>query len=124
MPYFLLMKAWDFCRSQLRRMSWIKTEAEVLDCSPGDYLWDSDYLYMGVSHYIVQVRYSADGHEVLTEFRWGKPLAEGRNIFLRYDPANPEYNSRTGLWLIRTFLIYCLIGLFLSLSLKFNCGSA
>jgi hypothetical protein len=105
------MKAGDFLRSQFRRGSWIKADAEVLACTPGDYMWGSDFQYLGVSHYCIQVRYSANGQEVLAEFRSGTPWAEGDALPLRYDPANPECNNRTGTWLLRNSLLLILIGL-------------
>ena len=114
------MKAGDFWRSQFRRGSWIKTDAEVLACIPGDYMWGSEFQYLGVSHYCIEVRYSANGHEVLAEFRSGTPWAEGDTIPLRYDPANPECNNRTGIWLLRNFLFLILIGLLILITARSN----
>ncbi len=83
----------------------------MLACIPADYMWGSDWEYLGVSHYYVQVRYSAGAHEVLAEFRWFSPWGEGDTLSLRYDPANPECNDRTGIWFACTVLVWALIGM-------------
>jgi hypothetical protein len=104
------MNAWAFWRSQFRRRSWLKTEAEVLACAPA-YSWAGDFQYLGVSHYYIQVRYTANFHEVLAVFRWHRPWSEGDTLALRYDPANPECNDRTGIWIVRELLFLILIGI-------------
>jgi hypothetical protein len=114
------MNAWAFCRSQFRRRSWINTEAEVVACFPGDYLWGSDYQYLGVSHYYIQVCYSANAHEVVAEFRWGTPWGEGDTFSLRFDPANPECNDRTGIWLIRNVLFWVVFGILMIAGMTHN----
>ena len=120
MPYSQHMNAWAFCRSQFRRRSWINTEAEVVACFPGDYLWGSDYQYLGVSHYYIQVCYSANAHEVVAEFRWGTPWGEGDTFSLRFDPANPECNDRTGIWLIRNVLFWVVFGILMIAGMTHN----
>lgn len=74
-------------------------------------MWGDNYLYLGVSHYCVQVRYFANGHEVHTDFYWGEPWAEGETFPLRFDPANPECNDRSGIWLFRSLLLWAAVAL-------------
>jgi len=74
-------------------------------------MWASEFQYLGVSHYYIQVRYSANSHEVLVVFRWHSPWGEGDTLSLRYDPANPECNDRTGIWFLRTMMLWVLIGI-------------
>lgn len=112
MAYFYRMNGWAFLRSQLRRRSWIKTEAKVETCVPADNLCIDYCLWVGAQSYYIQVRYSANGGEVLTQFRWNMPWTEGDTLPLRYDPANPECNDRTGIWLARNALLWILIGAF------------
>jgi hypothetical protein len=107
------MNAWAFWGSQFRRRSWITTDATVLDCFPADYMWADYSQYLGVSHYYIRVRYAANAREVLTEFRWSTPWGEGDTLSLRYDPANPECNDRTGIWFVRTLALWSLIGILL-----------
>jgi hypothetical protein len=122
MPYSWHMGALAFWRSQFRRRSWITTEAEVLSSIPADYLWGDNCQYLGVSHYYIQVRYSANAHEVLTDFRWHTPSwSEGDTLSLRYDPANPECNDRTGLWFVREVSLLVLLGVFILIAYMIHC---
>lgn len=81
----------------------------MLACIPAE--WWAGELYLGVSNYSIQVRYLANSHEVLAEFHWSKPWCEGDTLPLRYDPANPECNDRTGIWFVRTIVLWLLIGI-------------
>jgi len=105
------MKARDFWRSQFRRKSWIRTDARVLTCTAASDLWTDDYEWLGVSHYYIRVCYLASDREILTEFRWSAPWAEGDTLSLRYDPANPDCNDRTGIWFLRMVLFWVVLGL-------------
>lgn len=71
---------------------------------------DTDYQYLGVAGYYISVRYSAGICEIEAQFRWHKPWTEGDAVPIRYDPANPECNDRTGIWWIRNFALLALIG--------------
>lgn len=82
----------------------------MVNCIPTGYSWDHDLRYEGPSHYFIEVRYSAGSDEILSEFRWGSPLAEGDTLPLRYDPANPECTNRTGIWFVRYVLILAVLG--------------
>jgi hypothetical protein len=113
------MRAWAFWQSQFRRGSWVRTEAKVVTCIPAGYHLGEYDEYQGDSYYLIQVRYPADTQEVLAEFRWHMPLIEGDMLPLRYDPANPECNNRTGIWIARQVLFLALVGLAFLISMRF-----
>jgi len=105
------MKAREFWESQLRRGSWVWTKATIVGCLAAGYHLGEYNEYLGPSHYLIQVCYIANDREVLAEFRWNKPLLEGDTLSLRYDPANPECHSRSGIWIARQAFYLSLLGL-------------